>query len=236
MVNIFSPDLKCIMIDWDGTLASAEPMVHEAYVATFKELGDNRPWTLADTHARNGEDPKKIFADKTLWGDKCAQAFDAFYKHYRRLNVERRDLFGLQENATNLLHFLRNARPDVKVVIMAAKTQELLEKEVRETGVDGLVHAVVGNTAEGPNKPDVRVVDRVLAEVGVTITDKATQVWHIADNLDKDVKFSENAGVTYFIVNEKGQIKTLEQLQTMLSTVTTAEPVQQRPDSAHIRQ
>ncbi len=232
-MNIFSKDLKCVLIDWDGTLVDAEPMVHEAYVATFKELGDNRIWTPADTHARNGEDKTKIFSDKTLWGDRCEDACTYFYAHYNRLKIERPELLNVKESAFKLLDFIKTACPDVKIVILAAKTQELLSEEVFKKGFVSYVDAIVGHTKEGPNKPNVGVVDRSLKAVGLSVTDKAKQVMHIADNLEKDDKFAHEAGVISIIVNEKGKIKNLEQLRTILATVVSADKTQRRQSEQH---
>ncbi len=209
--------LETIVFDWDGTLVTAEPMVHEAYVATFKSLGDNRTWTPADTHARNGEDPNKIFADKTLWGENGTQARDLFYAHYKRLQAERSDLFKVKEGAVELLDFIQETYPKVKLVLLAAKTEEIMVEEVARFGLSDRFDAIVGKTSEGPNKPDKAVFDRAMKLIDVDVTNPTTEVLHIGDNPQKDEAFARDYGAASIVVHESCAIKDLLQLRADLA-------------------
>ncbi len=205
--------LKSIVFDWDGTLVTAEPMVHEAYIATFNSLQDNRNWTLADTHALNGEDPNKIFANEALWGENGDKARELFYAHYHRLKEERPELFELKEGAVELLKFLKETYPNVKIVLLAAKTESILVDEVTKQGLSGYFDAIIGKTDEGPNKPDKKVFDRAMKQINVEIIDPQLEVLHIADNPQKDEAFARDYGAASIIVHETAQVKDLCQLR-----------------------
>ena len=86
--NKIHSDLKCIVLDWDGTLVSCENLVHAAYVLTFEALNNEKAktWQLSDTHAQNGKSRQQIFSDTSIWGDKTKEAEKIFYEFYPLLN------------------------------------------------------------------------------------------------------------------------------------------------------
>lgn len=219
MTQTFPRKLKMIVMDWDGTLVTAEPMVHAAYVCTFKSLKSNMKWSRADTHARNGEDPNRIFSDESLWGNQGEKARAIFYAHYRKLAARRPDLLQLKEGTEAFLQFLKQSFPDVKLVLLAAKTQSILAEETRKFNLNGYFDAIVGKTDEGPNKPDIKVFGRILGELGITVTDVCQEVMHIGDNPQKDEAFARAYGAMSVIVNEKGSIKDLHQLRQEIESV-----------------
>lgn len=208
-----------IVMDWDGTLVTAEPMVHAAYVCTFKSLKSNVKWNKADTHARNGEDPNRIFSDVSLWGAQGEKARTLFYAHYRKLAARRPDLLQLKEGTEEFLQYLKQSFPDVKLVLLAAKTQSILADEARKFNLHGYFDAIVGKTDTGPNKPDVKVFDRIADELGISVTDVHREVMHIGDNPQKDEAFARSYGAMSVIVNEKEAVKDLHQLRREIESV-----------------
>lgn len=219
MTQTFPKKLKMIVMDWDGTLVTAEPMVHEAYLSTFKSLKDERQWTISDTHARNGEDPNRIFSDVSLWGNQGEKARTIFYTHYRRLAATRPDLLQLKEGTEEFLPFLKQSFQDVKLVLLAAKTQSILVEEARKFNLHGYFDAIVGKIEDGPNKPDIKVFDRIANQLGLAITTPLQEVMHIGDNPQKDEAFARAYGAMSVIVNEKGSIKDLHQLGQEIESV-----------------
>ena len=219
MTQTFPRKLQLIVMDWDGTLVSAEPMVHAAYVCTFKSLKDNRKWTIKDTHAKNGEDANLIFADKSLWGEKGNEARAIFYAHYNKLAARRDDLLQLKDGTKEFLDFLKTFFPDVKLALLAAKSQNLLEEEVHKFNLDSYFDAIVGKTDMGPNKPDFKVFDRIMTRLGITISDPRQEVMHIGDNPQKDEAFANSYGAMSVIVNENCSIKNLHHLRQEIVSV-----------------
>ena len=219
MTQTFLKKLKMIVMDWDGTLVTAEPMVHEAYLSTFKSLKDERQWTISDTHARNGEDPNRIFSDVSLWGNQGEKARAVFYTHYRRLAATRPDLLQLKEGTEEFLPFLKQSFQDVKLVLLAAKTQSILVEEARKFNLHGYFDAIVGKIEDGPNKPDIKVFDRIANQLGLAITNPRQEVMHIGDNPEKDEAFARSYGAMSVIVNDKCGFKNLHQLRQEIESV-----------------
>ena len=207
-------DSKCIIFDWDGTLVSCEQLVHASYVLTFLKMGNDKAftWSEADTHAQNGKSRQTIFSDTTIWGTNTKEAEEIFYQVYPRLQQNDSVLFQLYQDVTGkqlqplmvyegakeFLHYLKIQKPNRPIVLLGAKNEELLRKEVFEAGLIQYFNRIIGNTVHADaNKPSPKVFDRAVANYH--ISDKSS-VCYIGDNPQKDIAFAQSWGATGFIL------------------------------------
>ena len=209
---------KCIIFDWDGTLVGCEQLVHATYVLTLDKLKDKKAsvWTLEDTHTQNGKTRSEIFSNTAIWGEKGAEAQEIFYQLYPRLQQGDAELVGRFEHisrttlnpltvfdgAKEVVSDIKKQMPQTRIVLLGAKTQELLEKEVLEAGFDGLFDAVLGNTGNpATDKPNKGAFDRAVQ--GLSITDKTTDVLYVGDNPQNDTAFADSWEAGIKIVRPK---------------------------------
>lgn len=226
-------DSKCIIFDWDGTLVSCEQLVHASYVLTFLKMGNDKAftWSEADTHAQNGKSRQVIFSDTSIWGANTKEAEEIFYQVYPRLQQNDSVLFQLYQDVTGkqlqplmvyegakeFLHYLKVQKPNRPIVLLGAKNEDLLRKEVVESGLMPYFNRIVGNTVNADsNKPSPKAFDRAVA--GYNFTDKA-DVCYIGDNLQKDTAFAKSWGAACFILTPE---KLKEVVQYLPKPITHA--------------
>ncbi len=217
---------KCIIFDWDGTLVGCEQLVHAAYVLTLDRLGDKKAltWTEENTHAQNGKNRSEIFSNTDIWGEKGAEAQEIFYQIYPRLqngDTELTKLFErisgtvltpltVYDGAKEVVSFWKKNKA-VKVILLGAKSEGLLKKEVEQTGFDGMFDAVLGNTGNPiTDKPNAGAFDR--ATRGMDIVDKKKDVLYIGDNIINDIKFADSWGADICLVQPKKNKVALREL------------------------
>ena len=210
--------LKCIIFDWDGTLVGCEQLVHAAYVLTLDKLGDKKAtsWTPEDTHAQNGKARAEIFSNADIWGEKGAKAQEIFYQIYPRLQQGDEELVGKYEcisgtklnpltvydSAREVVLSIKKLFPQTRIVLLGAKSEELLKKEVLESGFDGLFDMILGNTGNPiTDKPSKGAFDRAVQ--GLDIFDKKGEVLYIGDNPINDTAFAHFWGADIKIVQPK---------------------------------
>ena len=121
---------KCICIDWDGTLVNAAPFVHATYLATMNQLGINPDWSEADTRKQNGLLPQAIFSDESIWGCQGEEAKTIFYSEFARIKKSNPELLDFMPGALDFLQYLHDLPLSPRVVLIANKTQHILEEEV----------------------------------------------------------------------------------------------------------
>lgn len=222
---------KCIIFDWDGTLVGCEQLVHAAYVLTLDKLGDKKAsaWTPEDTHAQNGKARAEIFSNTAIWGEKGVEAQEIFYQLYPRLQQGDAELVSrferisgtkltpltVYEGAKEIVSALKMQMPQTRIVLLGAKSEQLLKKEVTEAGFDRLFDAVLGNTGNPiTDKPNKGAFDRAVQ--GMSITDKASDVLYIGDNPKNDRAFANSWGADIKIVQPKKDSLALYILKTEL--------------------
>lgn len=231
---------KCIIFDWDGTLVGCEQLVHAAYVLTLEKLGDSKAktWQETDTHTQNGKTRSEIFSNAEIWGENGAKAQEIFYQIYPRLQQEDRKLIQhfeqisgktlkpliVYENAKEVLLTLKKRLPHTRLVLLGAKSEDLLKKEVSQTGFEGLFDFVLGNTGNPiTDKPNKGAFDRAVQ--GLNISDKALEVLYIGDNPKKDTSFARSWGASIKIVEPK---KDKTALQTLNAEFEQSYPILHR--------
>ena len=220
---------KCIIFDWDGTLVGCEQLVHATYVLTLDKLGDKKAsaWTPEDTHAQNGRTRAEIFSNQAIWGTQGKKAEEIFYQIYPRLQQGEAEIQSYYEKisgqklkpltvydgAKELIESMRQQFPHARLVLLGAKSQDLLDKEVVQTGFDGLFDAVLGNIGNPiTDKPNKGAFDRAVN--GLTITDRTKQVLYIGDNPKNDTVFANSWGASVTIVQPKKDKMALYMLKT----------------------
>lgn len=119
-----------LILGWDnGLQAPAYEKAHQAYLAAFAAAGTGMgdQWTLEDTIRQQGTSPAEIWANKDLWGEYSEKAKEAFYKTFNALPT-----VPLREGARALINatVFGTVRPDI--VIVSAKSQQILEYEILE--------------------------------------------------------------------------------------------------------
>lgn len=223
-LNIPSKPL-CIMIDWDGTLVDAEPIIHKAYIETFKSLKSPLAdtWTQEDTHNQNGLSPHLIFNKTSIWGtNNCGmdgKAHDLFYAHFREISGKETDAPYFKENAIEFLHTLKSKYHTVRFVLVAAKSQEILEQEVaHKKELNGFFHLIIGsNPQKGIHKQSEYTSE--IATMGLKIscdkTKRSSDVLYIGDNPLVDTAFANLFGAFPIIVNDKEETAHFKSLQEM---------------------
>lgn len=233
MTNFFKKNesLKAIIIDWDGTLVDVEPVIHQAYKETLKDINSplQEAWSPIDTHAQNGLAPVDIFNNQLIWGESSGEngvAKKLFYQHYRRLLAADENAPYLKEGALELLQTLKAAYPQTRLVILAAKSDELLKKEVAsKTELAPWINTVIGTDPErGFSKQnDIIFYESVY---GLTISKESTlrqkEVIYIGDNVDKDTHFAKICSITPLIVNDKNKAADYTSLKELSNAVREA--------------
>ena len=138
--NKIHSDLKCIVLDWDGTLVSCEKLVHAAYVLTFEAIKSKKAetWQLSDTNNQSGKSRQQIFNDTSIWGDKAKDAEKIFYEIYPLLNAKHKTLVNMYESlrheklepltvfngAKEFLKTLYTQRSQARIVLLSAKNEQ----------------------------------------------------------------------------------------------------------------
>lgn len=216
--NKIHSDLKCIVLDWDGTLVSCENLVHAAYVLTFEALNNEKAktWQLSDTHAQNGKSRQQIFSDTSIWGDKTKEAEKIFYEFYPLLNKGHETLVNMYESlrheklkpltvfdgAKEFLKTLYTQRSNARIVLLGAKNETLLKREVEQVGLTRYFDKILGNTGNvSTDKPSAGAFARAVE--GLFISSKSRQVLYIGDNEQKDTAFAQSWGADCLIVQPK---------------------------------
>lgn len=222
---------KCIIFDWDGTLVGCEQLVHATYVLTLDKLGNKKAsdWTEENTHAQNGKSRAEIFSNTAIWGDKGSEAQEIFYQIYPRLQQGDPQLIGHFEHIsgtglTPLVVFdgskdividLKKRMPQTRFVLLGAKSEALLKKEVAKAGFEGVFDAVLGNIGNPiTDKPNKGAFDRAVQ--GLTITDKKADVLYIGDNPQSDTAFAKSWGADIKIIQPKKDKMALYTLRSEL--------------------
>lgn len=200
MKKIFE-NAKCICIDWDGTLVSTSAIIHKAYVLTMSQLGIHPDWSEADTLRQNGRLPQSIFEDTSIWGEKGLEAKLIFYSNLAIIKGSKPELLNYMPGALDFLQYLHDLPNRPKIVLIANKTQPILNEEVQSMGLEFAFDMVIGAT-ETPEecKPYPAAFER--ATFDLVIQNRKTDVIHIGDNPSKDNEFANNYGATSIIIND----------------------------------
>lgn len=197
-MNLKNAMLQCVVFDWDGTLVTTEPQIHEAYLRTMKLLKINSTWNRNDTHYQNGRSPADVFADKSIWGEMGDLAQDFFYKALQEVKNEKPDLFSLKDGAVELLSWFCHHPARPRIVILANKTQSILSLEVKQMQLLDMIDLIIGsNRDKVKDKPSPAAFERAVEGLFI---DNRKMVIHIGDNPRVDPTFAHFYGATSILV------------------------------------
>ena len=190
-----SKKVEAIVIGWDGVLVDVLKNIHESYIEAFEAIKSPKAktWTLKDTEKLQGKNPSSIFSDEILWEGKGDFARNAFYNTYDETNPV------LKEGAEELMLLL--CELDCFAAVVSAKSQLILQNEVRSSKISGYIDDVIGSLLGEPkrSKPAPGCWKRILD--GITIKDPR-QVLYIGKTSDK--KFAESYGCEFIEVIGNG--------------------------------
>ena len=105
----------------------------------------------------------------------------------------------VNDNAIDLLKELRSR--DIQTGIITNGFCELQQAKIDYHGLGDWVDAVVISEQAGAHKPDRRVFDYALRQLGV----EAACAWHVGDHLENDVGGASQAGMTAVHYSPGGQ-------------------------------
>lgn len=198
--------VKCIVIDWDGTLISTELLIHEAYTETMLQLqikhgySERLSWMREETHNQNGRSPADIFADKSIWGDFGAQAKKIFYDELSWLRDSFCDYIKLNAGTIELLQLLQSLPNNPRIVLLANKSQDILLTEVSKYNLLEYFDLIIGSQHNAAiDKPSLAAFEKAVEDL--EISNPHEEVIHIGDNPNVDPRFAAAYGATSVLIN-----------------------------------
>ena len=187
------PKPKAIIFDWDNTLVDTWPVIHEAMVATFTEMGQE-PWTLAQTKARVKKSMRDAFPE--LFGDRWQKAGEIYQQHYKANHLQKLQPLPMAYEVLKRIKEL-----GLYCVVVSNKKGPTLRKEVKHMGWKPLFDSIVGSDDAKNDKPHA---DPVLLAFEKTHIKPAENVWFIGDS-DVDLECALNTGCTAILYGESAK-------------------------------
>jgi phosphoglycolate phosphatase len=189
-LSINLPKPRAIIFDWDNTLVNTWPIIHDALVTTFTEMG-LAPWSFEQTKARVRKSMRDSFPE--IFGENWQKAGAMYQANYRSSHL-------------NKLEALPQAREVVEEVkrlglysaVVSNKNGEGLRKEVGHIGWNDLFDNVTGADDAARDKPFVDPVNLAMAGSGFAT---ASDVWFIGDS-EIDLECARNAGCTAILYGD----------------------------------
>ena len=160
---------KALLFDWDNTLVDSWPVIHDALVVTFKEMG-HEPWTLEETKERVRRSLRDAFPG--LFGARWEEARQLYLDTFTSIHLERLTPI---PGAATLLNSL--AEDGYYLGVVSNKTGRVLRREAEHLGWSRYFRRLVGAGDALADKPDPAPVHAALA--GSEILPEA--VWFIGD-------------------------------------------------------
>jgi phosphoglycolate phosphatase len=173
-----------IIFDWDNTLVDTWPVIHQAMVATFSDMG-HAPWTLDETKERVRRSMRDAFPE--LFGDRWEEAGKLYQQHYLSSHLS-----AIQplEGAEEVLKTIKLM--GLHCVLVSNKKGPTLRKEVANLGWSGYFDNVIGADDAKRDKPHT---DPVILAFEKTHIEPSANVWFVGDS-DVDLECALNTGCT----------------------------------------
>lgn len=184
------PRPKAILFDWDNTLVNTWPMIHEALVHTFNEMGVE-PWPIEVTMKRVRKSMRDSFPE--LFGENWEKAGELYQNYYRANHLERLEVIA---GAQEVLEAIK--REGIFCAVVSNKKARSLHKEVPHLGWQGYFNAVVGSDDAARDKPFADPVLKALEGSGI---ESGADVWFVGDS-DIDLECAKNTGCTPVLYGE----------------------------------
>lgn len=178
------PKPDAIIFDWDNTLVDTWPVIHQAMVNTFTDMG-HVPWTFDETKEKVRRSMRDAFPE--LFGDRWEEAGKKYQQHYLQSHLS--TLEALPE-ALAVLKMIKAM--GIHCVVVSNKKGPTLRKEVANIGWSDYFEAIIGADDAQRDKPHV---DPVLLAFEKTAIKPNPNVWFVGDS-DVDLECALNTGCT----------------------------------------
>jgi putative hydrolase of the HAD superfamily len=113
---------------------------------------------------------------------------------FRTLSMLRFDLF------PDTLSTLRALRGAFKLGLVSDAQRAFFDPEMKMTGLDLLLEVIVVSSDHGFRKPDRRLFDLALSELGTS----PEQTIYVGDNIDRDIHGAKSAGLQAILIDRDG--------------------------------
>ncbi len=183
------PRPQAILFDWDNTLVDTWVVIHHAYKATFRAMGQE-PWTLAETRERVRESARDAFPK--LFGARAEEAMKVFYAAYEADHLE---MLTPLPGAEAMLQAL-SARPELFLGLVSNKKGTILRMEAEKLGWAALFGSMVGANDAVQDKPARAAVELALAPSKLI---SGPEVWFVGDT-DIDMACATATGCTAILL------------------------------------
>jgi len=178
------PKPTAIVFDWDNTLVNTWPIIYQAMVETFVQMGVV-PWTLEETKQKVGKSLRDHFP--ALFGDKWEVAGKIYGDTYRANNLA--NMEGLPQ-AAQMLELLATTK--LYRAVVSNKQGPTLRQEAAHIGWDKYFNKLVGALDAPRDKPYPDPLYLALEGSGI---EAGPHVWFIGDTMT-DVDCALNSGCT----------------------------------------
>ena len=183
------PRPRAILFDWDNTLVDTWVVIHHAYKATFKAMGQE-PWSLEETRERVRESARDAFPK--LFGARAEEAMKVFYETYEAGHLE---LLTPLPGADEMLRAL-SGRPDLYLGLVSNKKGTILRLEAEKLGWAPFFGSMVGANDALQDKPAPAAVEMALAPPALKA---GPEVWFVGDT-DIDMACATATGCTAILL------------------------------------
>jgi phosphoglycolate phosphatase len=173
---------KAVLFDWDNTLVSSWPVIHDALNVTLTTYG-LKPWTLEETKVRVRKSMRDSFP--ALFGDDWEAAGEVFYERYAAIHIEKIEPIPQAAETLQALH-----QDGIFLSVVSNKKGEYLRQEVSHLGWDRYFNHLIGALDAPEDKPAKAPVTMALEGSGVP---PGRTVWFVGD-ADIDMECAVNAG------------------------------------------
>lgn len=173
-----------ILFDWDGVLVDTKDLIKDAYLETFKAMGQ-APLEIDTLHQLPGTSLRDLFPK--IFGQKALDAEKVFYAyiHANHLSQLRAMAGGLE-----LLKTIFAA--GIPMGVISNKRGDILRKEVQHLHYQGYFVDVVGSKDLSEDKPSTVPVSYVLSKMGLAAS---PSIWFVGD-WKADMECAHRAGLT----------------------------------------
>lgn len=184
------PKPKAVIFDWDNTLVNTWPIIHEALVATFKEMGQ-QPWTLEQTMARVRKSMRDSFPE--VFGPNWQKAGELYQQHYRENHLKKLEALPQAQQALEKVKSL-----GLYNTVVSNKRGHNLRKEIEHLGWTPYFSKIVGADDAARDKPHTDPVHMAFEKSGMT---PGSDVWFVGDS-EIDLECALNCGCTAILYGE----------------------------------
>ena len=180
-------DIKCVILDFDGTLGDTASVIIQTMQATIEEMGLPQR-TDAECAAMIGlrliEIPQVLFPE-------CGDIGEAYAATYRRLfyTFNTDEAVTLYPNVMSTLEELKGR--GLTLAIASSRSHASLAEYVERLGLESLISCVLGADDVTEGKPNPEAVNRILAMYGFEPYEAI-----VVGDTSYDIQMGRNAGTS----------------------------------------